>query len=109
MAITIGLLLVIVANRYRSYCGWVTNLSFPTQRTYGLLIQFYNMINPSWYAYRSLAIIYFFIYKKGSFAWSDMATTVPVDSFFTPTDTGFSCLYHFTLDLSTTSWHSSYL
>lgn len=107
MAITIGLLLVVVFNRYNSYRGWVTELSFPTQKSYGVLIQFYNMINPAWIAYRSLAIIFFFIYKKGSFAWSDMTATVPVSSLLsTDPETGLAIVMYFTIATSTTSWRS---
>ena len=107
MAITIGLLLVVVFNRYNSYRGWVTELSFPTQKSYGVLIQFYNMINPAWIAYRSLAIIFFFIYKKGSFAWSDITSTVPVSSLLsTDPETGLAIVMYFTIATSTTSCRS---
>ena len=66
VAITVGILLLIMLNRYQSFRGWIANMNFPTQRSLGPVLQFYNAINPSFMAYRSLAIIFYFICDKNT-------------------------------------------
>lgn len=89
VAITVGILLLIVLNRYQSFRGWIANTNFPTQRSLGLVLQFYNAINPSFMAYRSLAIIFYFISMKGSFGWGDMDRKVPTTDYAISMDWGY--------------------
>lgn len=80
IAITLGLLLLVLGISYSSYVGWIEDLTFPTYEEDGWFVQGFNLINPSYAAFRSLAVIYFFVQTKGEFTWSDFSGQVPSQS-----------------------------
>lgn len=80
IAITLGLLLLVMGICYSSYTGWMEDLSFPTYEEDGWFSQGFYLINPSYSAFRSLAIIYYFVQTKGEFTWSDFSEQVPSQS-----------------------------
>ena len=81
IAIVIGCLLFVMAMNFSSYLEWIDEGNFPTYEEDGFFIQAFHMIDPSFGAFRTLAIVYYFIQKDGEFTWANVMDTVPSKSY----------------------------
>ena len=82
IAITLGILIAIMFFTYNLYTSWIEDISFPTYKEDGFLVQAYFLVNPCYAALRTLGIIYYIIQSNGEFTWADFAVAVPSKNYY---------------------------
>ena len=78
MAIALGIACVFLLGYNSPYRLWLETNYFGVKSPMGDLFSFYYVLNPSFAAMRSLAIILYWISQHGSFSWSDIRAEVPI-------------------------------
>lgn len=78
MAIALGIACVFLLGYNTPYQEWLETNYFGIKSPMGALFSLYYVLNPSFAAMRSLAIILYWINQQGSFSWSDIRAEVPI-------------------------------
>lgn len=78
MAIALGIACVFLFAYDSPYKDWLETNYFGIKSPMGDLFSLLYVLNPSFAATRSLAIIYYWINQQGYFSWSDITAQVPI-------------------------------